>query len=151
MKNQTFRFTLIAFTAAVLAVGCNQKKSSAVQQLDVVQAKTAEAAREIQDYAYTQKAEFVMYMQRQLADLSRDLEQLAASVERSSDAVKAEAQPKVAALRAQIAVLNEQLEQAQNASESSWDSAKSDFKRSYDASKSGFQQARQWLSEKIAP
>ena len=150
MKNHTFQITVIVFAAAVFALSCN-KKASTAKQLDVVQAKTAEAAREIKDYAYIQKDEFVLYMQLQLADLNRDLDQLAARIDRSSEAVKAEAQPKVAALRAQIAVLNQQLAQAQNASESSWDSAKSDFKRSYDASKSGFQQARQWLSEKIAP
>jgi phage host-nuclease inhibitor protein Gam len=150
MKNKTLLFTVIAIAATAFGVGC-KKTATSSQQLDKVQEKTTEAAREMRDYAYAQKDEFVANMKLQLADLNRELDQLAIRIERSSDAVKAEARPKLDALRAQIAVLNKQLDQATNASESSWDNAKGDFKKSYEASKEGFQQARQWLSEKIAP
>lgn len=153
MNNKTLLITVIALTTAAFAVSCKKTAStaSASRQLDNVQAKTTEAAREMKDYAYAQKDEFVVSMKIQLAQLNRDLDDLAIRIDRSSDVVKAEARPKLVALRAQIAVLNQQLDRATNATESSWDSAKSDFKQSYEASKSGFQQARQWLSEKIAP
>lgn len=153
MKNKTLRFTLIAIAAAALAVSCKKTPTTAStsHQLDNVQAKTTEAAREMQDYAYAQKDEFVVSMKIQLAELNRDLDLLAVRIERSGDAVKAEARPKLDSLRAQIAALNQQLDRATNATESSWDNAKSDFKQGYEASKNGFQQARQWLSEKIAP
>ena len=38
-------------------------------------------------------------MQSQLAEINRDLDQLSAKIEKSSDAVKAEAKPKFEALR----------------------------------------------------
>jgi hypothetical protein len=47
--------------------------------------------------------------------------------------------------------LNKQLEDARNATESTWDSVKNGFNKAYDATKDGFQQARQWVSDKIAP
>jgi ElaB/YqjD/DUF883 family membrane-anchored ribosome-binding protein len=90
-------------------------------------------------------------MQGQLAALNRDLDQLSAKVEKSSDAVKAEAKPKLQALRDQTAHLNKQLDEVKNATESTWDSVKGGFKKAYESSKEGFQQARQWVSEKIAP
>ncbi len=40
---------------------------------------------------------------------------------------------------------------AKNATESTWDSVKSGFQKAYDATKDGFNQSRQWVSDKIAP
>ena len=57
----------------------------------------------MKDYTYAQKTEFVETMQAQLAEINRDLDQLAAKIEKSSDAVKAEAKPKLQALRDQMA------------------------------------------------
>ena len=79
------------------------------------------------------------------------MDQLSAKVEKSSDAVKAEAKPKLQALRDQTAQLNKQLDEVKNATESTWDSVKGGFKKVYESSKEGFQQARQWVSDKIAP
>jgi chromosome segregation ATPase len=148
MRNTTLLLTL--FSAAALAVGCN-KEQTASQQLDKVQAETKQAAQDMKDYTFAQKAEFVEKMQGQLAALNRDLDQLAAKIEKSSAAVKAEAQPKLQVLRDQMAQLNKQLDEARNATESTWDSVKNGFKKAYEASKAGFQQARQWVSDKIAP
>jgi hypothetical protein len=86
-----------------------------------------------------------------LAAFNRELDQLTARIEKSSDSVKAEARPKIAALRDQVGVLNKQLDVARESTESTWGNVKSDFRKSYSASKEGFQQARQWLSDKIAP
>jgi ElaB/YqjD/DUF883 family membrane-anchored ribosome-binding protein len=105
----------------------------------------------MKDYTFAQKAEFVKQMQIQLDNLNRDLDQLAAKIESSSDAVKAEAQPKLQALRDQAAQLNKQLDEARNATESTWDSVKAGFSKAYEATKDGFNQARQWVSDKIAP
>ena len=148
MKNRTLLLTLLS--AAAFAVGCNKEQTTS-QQLDKVQAETKQAAHDMKDYAYAQKAEFVVKMQGQLDALNRDIEQLSAKVEKSSDAVKAEAQPKLQALRDQAAKLNTQLDQAKNATESTWDSVKAGSEKAYDALKDGFQQARQWVSDKIAP
>lgn len=149
MKNITIRISVLAITA-LFAAGC-KPKDSVTQELDTAQEKTAEAAQDMKDYAFAQKAEFVRFMQDQLADLNRDLDELGAKIASSSEAVKAEAQPKLDALREQSALLGKQLEVAKNASESSWEAVKTDFRKSYDASRHGFKQARQWLSEKIKP
>jgi len=148
MKHKHMLITLLAVSA--LAVGCKKEQTTS-QQLDNAVAETKQAAQDMKDYTFAQKPEFVEKMQGQLAALNRDLDQLAAKVESSSDAVKAEAKPKLQALRDQTAQLNKQLEEARNATESTWDSVKGGFKKAYEASKEGFQQARQWVSDKIAP
>jgi cytochrome c556 len=148
MKHTKLLFALLA--ASAFAVGCNQGPTTS-QQIDKVQAETKQAAQDMKDYTYAQKTEFVETMQAQLAALNRDLDQLSAKVEKSSDAVKAEAKPKLQALRDQTARLNKQLDEARNATESTWDSVKGGFKKAYEASKEGFQEARLWVSDKIAP
>ena len=148
MKHVNLLFALLA--VSTFAVGCN-KEPTASQQLDKAQAETKQAAQDMKDYTYAQKTEFVDNMQGQLAELNRDLDQLAAKIEKSSDAVKAEAQPKLQVLRDQMAQLNKQLDEAKNATESTWDTVKGGFQKAYEASKEGFQQARQWVSDKIAP
>jgi hypothetical protein len=50
-----------------------------------------------------------------------------------------------------MAQLNTQLEDAANATESTWDTVKNGFKKAYESTKDGIQQARQWVSDKIAP
>ena len=148
MKNENLLITLLA--VAAFAVGCNKEQTTS-QQIDKVQTETKEAAQDMKDYTYAQKTAFVEAMQGQLAALNRDLDQLSAKVEKSSDAVKAEAKPKLQALRDQTAQLNKQLDEVKKATESTWDSVKGGFKKAYESSKEGFQQARQWVSDKIAP
>jgi hypothetical protein len=131
-------------------VGCNREETAS-QQLDKVQEKTANAAQDMKDYTFAQKAQFVEKMRVQLTGLNRDLDQLASKIGKSSDVVKAEAKPKFQALRHQADKLKEQLDEARNATESTWDSVKSGTKKAYEALKEGFQQSRQWVSEKIAP
>jgi len=148
MKNKTL---VIAFLSiAAFAVGCNKEQTTS-QQLENVKSETKEAAQDMKDYTFAQKAEFVKQMQGQLDALNKDLDQLAAKIDSSSDAVKAEAKPKLQALRDQAAQLNKQLDEARNATESTWDSVKNGFKKAYETTKDGFNQARQWVSDKIAP
>lgn len=148
MKNMTLAFTLLS--AFVFAAGCNKEQTTS-EQLDKAQAETRQAAQDMKDYTYAQKSAFVETMEGQLAALNRDLDQLAAKVETSSDAVKAEAKPKLQVLRDQTAQLNKRLDEVKNATESTWDSVKSGFNKAYESSKDGFIQARQWVSDKVAP
>ena len=148
MKHKHLLLALLA--VAAFAVGCNKEPTTA-QQLDKVQADTKQAAQDMKDYTFAQKAAFVATMQTQLATLNRELDQLAAKVEKASDTIKAEAQPKLRVLRDQIAQLNKQLDEARNATELTWDSVKGGFKKAYEGAKDGVQQARQWVSDKIAP
>ena len=148
MKNKTLIITLLSIAA--FAVGCKKEQTTS-QQLDQVKVETKQAAQDMKDYTFAQKAEFVKTMQGQLDALNKDLDELSAKIDSSSDAVKAEAKPKLQALRDQAAQLNKQLDDAKNATESTWDSVKAGFSKAYDATKDGFNQARQWLSDKIAP
>ena len=136
MKNKTSVITFLSIAA--VAVGCNKEQSTS-QQMDKVQTETKQAAQDMKDYTFAQKAEFVKTMQGQLDALNKDLDQLSAKIESSSDAVKAEAKPKLQALRDQAAQLNKQLTDAQNATESTWDSVKGGFSKAYDATKDRFQ------------
>jgi len=156
MKHKYLLFTLLG--AVALAVGCDRSEKSTTetreataQQFDKVKADTKEAAQDMKDYAYAQKSEFVAKMQGQLDEINRELDQLAAKVEKSSDAAKAEAEPKIRALRDQFASLTKQLDDAKNANELAWAEVKAGFNKGYNDLKEGFQQARQWVSEKIAP
>ena len=151
MKNKTLVITFLSIAA--FAVGCNkeQKEQTTSQQIENVKTETKQAAQDMKEYTFAQKAEFVKQMQIQLDNLNQDLDQLAAKIDSSSDAVKAEAKPKLQALRDQAAQLNKQLEDVRNSTESTWDSVKAGFQKAYDATKDGFNQARQWVSDKIAP
>ena len=151
---------LITFLAAsAFAVGCKPSteqsgtgtREATAEQFDKVKKETKEAAQEMKDYAYAQRAEFVAKMQDQLDEINRDLDQLAAKIEKSSDAAKAEAKPRFEALREQTAKLTKQLDEAKNASESTWNDVKAGFNKGYSELKDRFQQARQWVSDKIAP
>jgi chromosome segregation ATPase len=152
MKNKLLVSLVLA---AVSAVGCKESSEESAkntsEQLDKVKQETKDAAQDMKEYTYAQRAEFVAKMQAQLDAINRDLDQLGARIDKASDAVKAEAKPKLQALRDEAAKLNTQLEQARNATESTWDEVKAGFRKGYGQLKEGFDQARQWVSDKIAP
>jgi chromosome segregation ATPase len=144
--------TITFLSVVAFVVGCKpSEEATTAQQFDKAKAETKEAAQELKDYTYAQKSIFVEKMQVQLASLDRDLDQLSARIEKSSDAAKLEAKPKLQALRDQSSQLNQQLDKAKNATESTWDDVKAGTKKGYDSLKDGFQTARQWVSDKIAP
>jgi predicted nucleic acid-binding Zn-ribbon protein len=147
MKSKILTVTFLS--AAAFVVGCNQQETTS-QQLDHAQAKTEEAAKDMKNYTYAQKSEFVATMQGQLAALNRDLDQLGDRIEKSSDAIKAEAKPKLQALRGQSGGLSKQLDAVKDATESTWDSVKSSFKKAYESSKDGLKDAGQWVSDKVS-
>ncbi len=148
MKHTKLLLTLLS--AAALTISC-KKAETPSQQLDKVQAKAAEAAQEMKDYTFAQRAEFTKQMGLQLAEINQELDQLAAKIEKSNDAAKAEAKPKLQALRDQTAQLNKQLDEVKNATESTWGEVKAGFHKGVNDLKASFQNARQWVSDKIAP
>lgn len=148
MKHKTLFLVLIP--AAVFLAGC-EKPKTATQEIAKVQAKATEAAADMKDYTFAQKAEFSASMQSQIAEINRDLDALEKKLEGASVAVKAEAKPKIEALRLHSAALTKQLDLVKNSTESTWDSVKAGTKKAYAELKDGFNAARQWVSEKIAP
>jgi seryl-tRNA synthetase len=141
----------IALIAAIsLAIGCN-KDDATTKQLEKAQNDARQAADDMKDYTFAQKDAFVKKMQGPLDALKTNLNELSAKIETSSDKVKAEAKPKLDALRAQQQQLSVQLDKVKGATESTWESVKTGFKSAYDSSAEGFNKARQWVSDKIAP
>src|SRR3954470_4119068 len=130
MKHKTFLFTFLSIAA--FATGCNKEQTTA-QQIENVKTETKAAAVDINDYTFARKDEFVKGMQDQLNALNQDLDQLEAKIGKSSDTVKAEAEPKLKALREQAAQLNKQLADAKNATESTWDSVKATSRKAVDS------------------
>jgi hypothetical protein len=140
----------LCLSLAALTLGCDQGPTTS-QKMEEVSAAGRAATPAQPDYTYAQRTEFKAKMQSQVAEINKDIDLLAARVEQSSDAVKAEAAPRLKALRDQAAILNKQIDAADNATESTWETVKSSTQKAYDAMKAGFQESRQWLSEKIAP
>ncbi|HEY1172175.1 MAG TPA: hypothetical protein VGH19_12450 [Verrucomicrobiae bacterium] len=162
MKKKVLAITFAA--ATVFAVGCkpspqptpndkpvNQGVDATARQVEKVQNETAAAAKEINEYAYAQRAEFADKMKVQLADIKKEMDMLAARLENASEPTKTEGKAKLEALKVKVASLDKQLDGIKDASESSWNDVKSGFQKTYDDVKDSFQQARQWLSDKIAP
>lgn len=105
----------------------------------------------MRDYTFAQKAEFKEKMKEELDTLHNEIDQLAARIDKSSEAAKVEARPKLKALREQADRLDRQLEEIKNATESTWDTFKRDTKEARDGLKDAFQKSRQWVSDQIAP
>ncbi len=161
MTDSKLGIPFLILSAAALAVGCKstadrqangaQQDSAAALQLGKAKAATIEAAQAMEDYAYARKSEFVAKMNKNLGVLQDDLNLLAAKVDDSGGAAKADAKAKLAVVREKWTKTKQQLDQAENATESTWNGVKSGVGESYAALKDSVDTTRQWLSEKIAP
>ena len=120
-------------------------------QLERMKKETREAAQAVNDYAYAQRVEFADKMRAQLAAINTQLDQLTAKVESSTSTAREEAKAKIQALREQTAQLNTKLDGVKDSTESTWNDVKAGISQGYDSVKDSLNQARQWLSDKIAP
>jgi chromosome segregation ATPase len=160
MKRKEIIVTLFSAAAFTVAMGCKpeSEKSAggpadrdAVAQLDKAKEETREAIDAAKDYAYAQRTEYAERIRAELADLNKELDKLSAKAESANESIKADAKAKVQEIRGKVAGLNERLDAVKGATESTWDDVKAGVKKGYDDVKDSFKQARQWLSEKIAP
>jgi len=159
MKHSPLIFPFLL--AATLAPGCKptteksanetQIDSAAAIQLARAKAATVEATQAMEDYTYVRKAEFVAKMRTELVATQEELDRLGSKVASSAGAVKAEATTKLEATRVKLAHTKQQLDQAENATESTWNDVKKSFKESYAGLKDAVVLTRQWLSDKVAP
>ena len=159
MKRSQLAIALVI--ASALFMGCRstteksssgtKQDSAAAFQLAKAKAATAEAVMAMDDYAYARKAEFVAKMKGDLVATQEELDGLGAKVSSSAGAAKAEATAKLDAARVKLAQTKQQLQQAENATESTWNDVTKGFKESYGGLKDSIVLTRQWLSDKIAP
>jgi len=143
MKNKILVFTLLS--SALFAAGCNKEQTTS-EQIEKVKTETKEAAQDMKDYTFAEKAKFTEEMQSQLAVINRSLNELDGKIEKASDSARAEAKPKLQALREKMDQLGKQLGGATNSTESTWETVKTDSKKAYNELKDEVNQARQWVS-----
>ena len=148
MKHTIPLFTLLLSTA--IFVGCDREKSTS-QQIEKIKDDTQQVARDLNDYTFVQRTEFTARMQTQLAAINSDLNGLDARIEKAGGTAKEESQEKLRALREKTAQLGKQLDNIKDATESTWDSVKSGSRKALSEVQESFTQARQWVSDKIAP
>lgn len=166
MKNRsTLEFiasATVAFVVAISVSGCkpavdmappevNEEAPSASSAPDRAKKETREAAEAVSDYSFAQRTEYRARMHAQVSAMKRDLDALAAKVESSTSAAKEEAKTKIQQLRGQLDKVEEKLDGAKDSTESTWADFKSGMKKAVDDVKDGVNNARQWLSDKIAP
>ena len=113
--------------------------------------ETSEATRAAANYSYAQKSEMVQDMKGEIAEINKEAERLAGRMGEASDAARVEAKAKLQDLHKKTVDLNTKLDRAKDSSESRWEDVKAGVKKSYDELNESFKQARQWLSEQIAP
>ncbi len=142
---------LLPLALVALAVGCKPATTPATTSSAPTPVLAVIPATEPNDYAYAQKTVYAGKMRDQAAELAREVDALTAKVERANDAAKAEARPKLEELRAKLDRLNQQLDETGAATESTWETVKTGSRKAYDELKDSVTQARQWMSEKIAP
>ncbi len=141
----------LALTA--LVAGCKPAATTVPTTTTTAPASvpTMPTAAELNAYAYAQKTAYAGTMRDQAGELAREVEALTAKVERANAAAKVEARPKLEELRAKLDHLNQQLDEAGAATESTWETVKAGSRKTFEELKEGVTQARQWMSEKIAP
>jgi cytochrome c556 len=147
---------MVAVSLAGLMAGCNQppdtkpmvSDTNGSPSLEQVKQETKEAAHTAKEYAYAQKSEFVEKMRKEIDKLNEQMDVLG---EKTTSTAREEAKEKLKALREKNADLNKRLDRVNDSTESTWDDVKAGFRQGYEDTKKSFNDARQWLSEKIAP
>jgi hypothetical protein len=154
MKSNHVLFT--ALSLVLLATACNQSDNqptaseSAASQLDQAKRQANEAIQSAKEYSYAQKAEFTAEMRKLIADLNQQMDDLSAKVQAANSTAKEEAKAKLQDLRDKTAAFDAKLDTIKDATAPGWESVKLEVKQGYDELKASVNQARQWLSEKIA-
>ena len=144
IKSSTILITFLA--VATFAVGCDQQKPSAEPTTTIV--SDSLLAVDLENLTTEQKTNYVQTMFSELTALDEELAKLAAKVDISTDALKAEATPMLRALREKITHLKQQLVAVTPAT---WANAQAEARETYASMTNGFTEARRWVSEKISP
>lgn len=129
----------------------DSKAETPAARLDQAKRDTKAAARAWKEYAFSQKAELVADMKRELVAIEAEIDRLAAKVDSATGQAKLDAKVKLDALRTKAAEARRRVDAAEQAGESDWDQVKRGLDESYGDLKGSFDETRQWLSDKIEP
>lgn len=130
--------------------GSQASESKAVTDREVA-GKVKVAAKSIENYAYSQKDEFVAAMSNELDKIGVEIDQLSTRVEETSGTVKADAKAKLKIAHEEWIEAKKRLDEAKGATESTWGDVQDGYRSFYDNLTSKIVDFRQWLSDKIAP
>jgi hypothetical protein len=108
----------------------------------------ADATQSAKEYTFAQKDQFIAMLKDQMSALKQDIATLSDKIDKSSDAAKSDAQPKLQALRDQEAKLEQASDRAVGATESTWNDVKSEASAQIDELKKGVDDVRRWITEK---
>jgi hypothetical protein len=153
---------IAVLSLAALVAGCqptdtasnnevDQLREDATAQYEDARRESQEAVRAANEYADAQKTAFVAEMEQRVAGLRNEVDELRVTVANSTNQVKTEGQEKLDELTRQADQLDGQLKELRNASESNWEDLKDGFETAYHQTRQAFNDARQWLSEQLAP
>ncbi len=154
------RIILATLLLSLTAGGCKQSTPPPApvtdpqvvsQKLDDAKQNASAAAADLKDYTYAKKTEYVQKMRDELAALNQEIDEFGDKIAQESTEAKAAAQPKLDALHAQADKLKAQLDKAEDATEAGWDDFKQQAESDYNDLKKSCDDARQWVSDKIAP
>jgi len=160
-----FKKHIIMLIAAVLLTGSiftgcdwlNEKSASQKRQeeliakLDQDKKDKDEAIKETMDYTYRQRVEFIDSMNKELAEIQKDLDQLSEKAEKTKSEAKADAKIKLDALRQEMELTKKHIKETENSDEQTWEDVKKGFRKANADMKKSFENTRQWLSDKIEP
>jgi hypothetical protein len=160
MKHRVRIIGLLVF--GVLATSCNKPKDedskaqsdqpgTAATQREKAITATKEAAQSVRVYAYAERDEFIDAANRELSDIQAEMERLRRVIDRSSGATRADAEARLKVVSDRWAAAKAQLDSAEAATEASWEDVQSRYRAARGDLKRSFDDARQWLSERIEP
>jgi predicted nucleotide-binding protein (sugar kinase/HSP70/actin superfamily) len=161
-KKHIIMLITTAFIIGSFATGCNlfNGESNLEKSLDKLDTELIKKEKEKEkkaykaehsNYTYSQKNIFVDRKRNELAEIKKEVDALTVRLDNSKIKADAEANKKLNALLDELEMTIINIEELQNADESKWEAAKTDFNNIYSNMTSSFEKTRQWLSDKIEP
>ncbi len=150
------KYIFTVLIATILAAGCSPSadkdetiSQTVSKQIDKTQDTAKDVAMDLKAYTFEKKADFMATMNKQQAGLEKQIQELSAKIDKSSEAVRTETKPKLAALREHSSQLSKQIGEIAKATPSTWDSIKAETEKVYISVKDAVVASGQWISEKV--
>ena len=145
MKTKFLNWIAVATVAFAGACSKNETTTSQTE-------KGTDSSKKIEvEYSYNEKPRFVAKLKEELAEVNDELKRMGEKIAGSTDKPAEEAKPKFEQLKEKAKNLDVHIDKVENSTESTWEDVKAGSKKALEDVKSGFNEARAWAAEKIAP